>query len=69
MELKPRMRMLGVLPGAPEDWTSWTPATWPASAEVTALTWDLASSSESMTLAEPVKASLVVVPNATTMVS
>ena len=69
MELKPRIRMEGLLPGWPDDWTICTPATLPDRADVTLDTWDLASSSEWTTFAEPVKASYVEVPKATTMVS
>ena len=69
MELKPRMRMEGVSPAAPEVVLICTPATFPYRAEVTAVTCDLASSSAFTTFAEPVKDSLVEVPKATTMVS
>ena len=65
----PRTRIVAEAFGAPLEEISWTPATWPARASVTLVTCERESFSSSSTLAEPVKASLVVLPNATTMVS
>ena len=56
-------------PGAPEAPFIWRPATWPTRALVTLVVARFCSSSAFITAAEPVKASFVVVPKATTMVS
>lgn len=68
-ELKPRMRMSGAAPGWPDEFVSCTPATLPASAWATFDCCDLAMSSDLITVADPVKASFLAVPNATTMTS
>ena len=61
--------MVWVDPGRPDAEANWTPATLPTRASDTLVDWVLTSSSLLRTLAEPVKASFVVVPNATTIVS
>ena len=66
----PRMLMLPLpAPGAPDAPFIWRPATWPTRALVTLVVARFCSSSAFITAAEPVKASFVVVPKATTMVS
>ena len=63
------MRMLWVEPACPEVDVIWRPATWPTSALATLVVARFWISSDFITAAEPVKASFVVVPKATTMVS
>ena len=63
------MRTVGVEVGLPDELATCTPAAAPAKACATFETWRLAISSAFTTVAEPVKASLVVVPNATTITS
>ena len=61
--------MVGEEPSDPEEVVIWTPATMPSRARVTSDYCTFRMSSESTTVAEPVKDSLVAVPNSTTMVS
>ena len=68
-EPKPRMRIVPVDEGSPDELTICTPGTAPAKASVTDVTWLRASSSAPTTLAEPVKADFLAVPKATTITS
>ena len=63
------MRTIGLAPGLPDSLDIWTPATLPASDWATFDCCDFAMSSALMTVAEPVNASFLEVPNATTITS
>ena len=69
MEPIPRIRILALSPGCPFDETACTPATAPARAFEMLDTWRLPISSAFITEAEPVKASFLAVPYATTITS
>jgi len=58
------MRTIGLAPGLPDSLDIWTPATLPASDWATFDCCDFAMSSALMTVAEPVNASFLEVPNA-----
>src|SRR5690554_5764808 len=68
-ELKPRILIEDVAPGAPLLDVNCNPGTAPAKALVTLVTCDLLNCSESTTLAEPVNADFFAVPKATTNTS
>jgi len=69
IEPKPRTRIEGVVPRSPDVLEVCTPATRPISAVATLEVCTLAISSDFMTAAEPVKASFLAVPKATTITS
>ena len=60
--------MEGDVPRAPEEVVIWTPATTPSRDLVTSEDCTLAMSEDFTTVADPVQDSLVLVPNATTIV-
>ena len=68
-ELNPLIRIDGLEPGWPEEVVICTPATLPVRADAILDCCVLAMSSDLTTAAEPVKASFLAVPKATTMTS